>query len=162
MILEYAEPLRAAVTKLSINGRGRYVRVDPGAPITVKGRYIAQNPAESPTDTAQIILFLNEKFFKCVYNEIPAVTPEYSEGTFTAKCHAPTEQGKYRLLAGWAYNWNWPHEAYDYIRYADPERLETVGVIMVGPEAAVVSWLPAVLVAIPVVTVIGLAVASKR
>lgn len=156
-----AEPIRGAITKLDINGKGSQARLDPGEPLKITGEYKAQNPVESPTDTVQLILFLNGKFFKCVYNDIPAVAPNYTKGAFSARCTAPTTPGDYRLRAGWAYNWQWPEQAYDYIRLAEAARLDLVGLITVGPAPAAPSLLPAALVLVPTTIIIGMLAVSK-
>ena len=162
--LLYAETVRAAVTKLDINGQGAEAYLDPGVPLRISGTFKAQNPKTDPTDTVQLILFLDDKFFKCVYNNVPEATPDYTKDSFTFSCTTPTETGKYKIQAGWAYNWNWPEQAYNYL-LANPENIEDIGVLYVGEVkerkvAAIV--LPAALIAIPIVTIIGLAGTSKK
>ena len=154
-ILFYAEAIRGAITSLDINGQGPKARLDPGSPLTIKGTYKAQNPETRPTDTVQIILFLEDKFLKCVYNDVPAAAPNYTTGSFQFSCTVPAEQGKYAIRAGWAYNWNWPEQAYNYLS-VNPENVEDVGVLQVGVAVAAASVLPAVLIAIPIGTIIGM------
>jgi len=161
-LLLYAETLRATITKLDINGQGPEARLDPGSPLLIRGEYKVQNPETDPTDTVQLILFLEDKFLKCVYNNVPAAAPKFSTGSFTFRCTVPTEKGKYRIRAGWAYNWNWPKQAYNYLQ-ANPENIEDVGVLYVGPfkiEAA--ALLPAGVVIIPVATIIGMMALPKK
>ena len=157
-ILFYAEAIRGAITKLDINGQGPEARLDPGSPLTIKGTYKTQNPETNPTDTVQIILFLEDKFLKCVYNDVPAAAPNFTVGSFEFRCTVPTEEGKYAVRAGWAYNWNWPEQAYNYL-VANPENVEDVGVLYVGEaEGVAASLLPAALIGIPIGTIIGMIV----
>lgn len=161
-ILIYAEAIRGAVTKLDINGQGAEARLDPGTPLIVKGEYKVQNPKSDPTDTVQIILFLGDKFLKCLYNDVPDKAPNYTVGTFEFKCTVPTEEGKYALRVGWGYNWNWPEQAYNFL-LTEPERIMDVGVLYVGPVKEVAAaLLPIALVAIPVGTIIGMVAVSKK
>jgi len=159
----YAEAIRGTITNIDINGQGSEARLDPGAPLIIKGTFKAQNPKTDPTDVVQIILFLDDKFFKCVYNDVPAKEPNFTTGSFETKCTAPTEEGKYSLRAGYAYNWNWPEQAYRYL-LAYPEAIETIGTITVGPEAIpTAGLLPAALIAMPIIgTIISMAPSKRR
>jgi len=158
--LLYAETIRGAITKLDINGQGKKARLDPGSPLIIKGAFIAQNPNTDPTDTVQIILFLKDKFLKCIYNDVPEKAPNYTAGSFECRCTVPTEGGKYAIRVGWAYNWNWPAQAYNFL-LAYPERIETIGEITVGAPSPV-SVLPIALVAIPIGTIIGMVALPKK
>jgi len=159
--LLYAETPRGTITKIDINGQGSKARLDPGAPVTIKVEYAAKNPKSDPTDTVQLILFLNDKFLKCVYNDVPDVEPECTTGVFSCSCHAPTEPGKYTLSVGWAYNWNWPEQACNYL-LALPERIETIGSITVGAVPAPSALIPAAIIGIPVATIILMAAPRKK
>jgi len=159
--LLYAEPVRGTISRIDINGQGAEATLDPGSPLLIKGEYAAQNPKSDRTDTVQIILFLGDKFFKCVYNDVPAEEPNLTKGTFVCRCTAPTEKGEYALSVGWAYNWNWPEQAYKYL-LATPERIEKIGSITVGAPAPV-SPIAAALIAIPpIATIIGMATIRKK
>jgi len=160
MSILYAEPSRIAITRLDIDGQGPEARVDPESPLVIRLRYRVQNPKTEPTDTVQIILFREDEFLKCIYNDVPH-TP-YTEGVFEFKCTAPTEEGKYTIRAGWGHNWNWPDQAYKYL-LANPENTETIGVLYVGPlKLEIPTLIPAVIVAGSIGTLIGLMAIPKK
>ena len=161
-VLLYAEQIRAAITRLDINGQGPEARLDPGTPLHIKGTYRVQNPRSDPTDTVQLIIMLEDKFLKCVYNDVPAAAPRFTEGSFEFSCTVPSEEGRYTIRAGWGYNWNWPEQAYNYL-LANPENIEDVGVLYVGKfELAMAEIAPALIVALPVAIVIGLMAIPKK
>jgi len=160
-ILLYAEPSRASITKIDINGQGREARLDPGTPLTIKGELMVQNPKMNPTDEVQVILFLEDQFLKCVYNDIPALAPDYTVQSFEVKYTVPA-QGKYRIRMGWGYNWPWPEDAYNFLM-ANPENVTDVGVLYSGPvKLALPSLVPAVAVLVSVGIVIGTMMLPKK
>ena len=160
-ILLYAQTVRGAVTNIDINDQGLEARLDPGDPLTITGEYKVQNPADSPTDTVQIILFLDDKFLKCVFNDVAAKEPNFTTGSFEFRCTAPEIEGKYALRAGWGYNWNWPDQAYNYL-LAYPETIENIGTITVGVEEKP-RLLPAALTVMPIIgTIITIAPPKKK
>jgi len=159
-VLLYDGSPRGTVTKIDINGQGSEAKLDPGAPLIIGGEFAGKNPKSDPTDTLQLILFLNDKFLKCIYNDVPAVEPGFTEGSFTCKCTTPIERGKYTLAVGWAYNWNWPEQAYNYL-VSSPERIEVIGSITVGAPAPS-ALIPAAVIAIPLGTIILMAATPKK
>jgi len=145
------------VTALDINGQGSVAFLRPGESLRIKGRYVAQNPKDHPTRTLQIVLFLDGRFFKCVYNDVPPAEPKAEEGTFSLSCRAPEQVGRYLIRAGWGYNWPWPEDAYKYL-LAYPGGLDVVGEFSVGlfaPEKAL-NAVPFLILTIPgVVMLLG-------
>lgn len=159
-ILVFAETVRGAVTGIDINGQGSEARLFPGEPLTIRGTFKAQNPADSPTDTVQVIIFLDDKFYKCVFNDVPAKEPNYTQGSFEFKCSAPAEEGIYVLRAGWGYNWNWPEQAYKYLS-AYPENTENIGKLIIRLEEKP-RLMPLALAVMPIIgTIISLAPPKK-
>jgi len=150
------------VTGIDINGQGRSAFLKPKEPLKVKVSYAAQNSKEHPTDTLQIILFLDDKFFKCIYNDIPPVEPDVEEGEITMECTAPETAGRYVFRAGWGYNWPWPEDAYKNL-LTTPARLLPVGEFAVGAYAPTmaISPMPYLVLGIPAAVLIGLGVVEK-
>ena len=145
------------ITDIDINGQGSHAVLEPGEPLTIKGEFIAQNPKEHPVRTMQIILFRNDEFLKCIYNDIPPAEPDYIKGTFSFRCKAPETEGTYLIRSGWAYNWEWPEDAYKYL-LANPMRIETIGRFTVGfvVEEKVLSLIPYLILGLPAVTFLWL------
>jgi len=161
-LLLYAEPIRGIVTRLDIDGQGADARLLPGSPLRIKGTFKVQNPNSDPTDTVQLILFLEDKFLKCIYNDVPASAPNFTSGTFSHQCTVPQEKGTYRIRLGVAYNWNWPDQAYNYL-LSQPSEIQDIGYLIVGAyEEEKIEWLPIAIVAIPIATIIGIMALSKK
>ena len=119
------------MTSLCINKQGPNARVKPGDPLRFKVDFIAQNPEEDPNRILQLILFLDDKFLKCVYNDIPRTHPNVTRGSVSFGCDLPLENGKYTISSGWAYNWPWPLDAYNHL-LSNPKNIEKVGTLTVG------------------------------
>jgi len=166
LLYEWLDTVGGFITSLNIENQGHHARVDPGQLITVKGTIAAQNPAcpggRAPTDQIHIVLLLDNIFWKCVYDDVPAGKPNFTKAAFSFRTNAPTEQKVYKIRAGWGYNWPWPQDTVNWL-LANPERLEVVGSLTVGPAPKLVSYLPlALAIAAPTVTVIGLATLPKK
>lgn len=165
LLFEDKSTVGGHVTALDINGQGSSASVKPSEALRIKGKYVAQNSKLHPTDTVQIILFLDGQFFKCVYNDIPPAEPDSEEGVFSLRCQAPEKPGRYFLRAGWGFNWPWPQDAYSYL-LTTPAYLTTVGDFAVVLAAAQVSPMLSPLVVfaglmLPGVIFIGLGAKEK-
>jgi len=157
LLFEDLSTVGGHVTALDINGQGSVAFLKPGDPLRIKGKYAVQNPKDHPTRTVQLILFFDDKFLKCVYNDVPPAEPDVDVGVFSFSCHAPEVAGRYLIRAGWGYNWPWPEDAYKYL-LSYTGGLETVGEFSVGlfaPEKAI-SSLPLLVLTIPGVIFLGL------
>jgi len=157
ILFEDLSTVGAYVTDIDINGQGKSAFLKPDEPLIVKGRYQAQNPKDHPTRTVQLILFLDDRFLKCVYNDVAPAEPDGDIGVFSFRCRLPEMAGRYLIRAGWGYNWPWPEDAYKYL-LAYTGGLETVGEFSVGlfaPEKAI-SPLPLLVLTIPGVIFLGL------
>lgn len=166
LLYESLDTVGGWITSLNIENQGHHARVEPGQLITVKGTIAAQNPAcpggRAPTDQVHIVLLLDKTFWKCVYDDVPAGKPDFTRAAFSFRTYAPTEPKTYRIYAGWGFNWPWPQDTVNYL-LANPERLQYVGSLTVGPAPKIVSYVPLALVAgATTVTVIGLATLPKR
>lgn len=135
------------ITQITVNGRGNIAYVAPGEALSIKGRYVAQNPVEDPTRQVYILLFRRGEFWKCLYNEVPRAEPDATTGTFTFQCTAPTEPGEYEIKSGWAYNWEWPEDAANFLQ-ANPQNTESIGKLIVGLKP---QRLPLTVLALPII-----------
>jgi len=131
LLFEDLSTVGAYVTAIDINGQGKSAFLKPDERLSISGKYVVQNPKDHPTRTVQLILFLGDAFLKCLYNDVPPVEPEGEEGTFSFSCYLPPMAGRYPVRAGWAYNWPWPQDAYNYL-LAYPQGIETVGEVTIG------------------------------
>lgn len=158
ILFEDLSTVGAHVTAIDINRQGRSAFLKPGEALTVRGRYHAQNPKDHPTRTLQLILFLDDRFLKCVYNDVPPAEPDAETGTFSFSCRLPELAGRYLIRAGWGYNWPWPEDAYKYL-LAYPQNVEAVGEVSVGvfveKPISPLSALPYVMPVVGVVMVLG-------
>ena len=152
LLYESLSTVGGYITYISINGQGSSATLEPGEPLLIEGEFIAQNPKEHPVRTMQIILFRNGEFLKCVYNDIPPAEPDFIKRKFSFKCKTPETEGTYLIRSGWAYNWQWPEDAYRYL-LANPMRIETVGRFTVGfaVEEKVLSLIPYLILGLPAV-----------
>ncbi len=80
LLFEAGPTVGGHITAIDINGQGSSAFVKPDEPLRIEVKYSAQNSGKRPTDTMQIILFMDDKFFKCVYNDIPPAEPDVEEG----------------------------------------------------------------------------------
>jgi hypothetical protein len=158
LLFEDLSTVGGYVTAIDINGQGKSAFLKPDERLIISGKYVVQNPRDHPTRTVQLILFLEDKFLKCIYNDVPPAEPDAEEGTFSFKCYPPELPSRYAIRAGWAYNWPWPEDAYKYL-LAYPQKIETVGEFSVGvfveKPISPLSALPYVLPVVGVVMVLG-------
>lgn len=163
LLFEGASTVGGYVTAIDINGQGRQAFLKPDEPLRMKISYAAQNSRKHPTDTLQIILFLGDKFFKCIYNDVPPAEPDVEEGELTVECAAPKDAGRYVIRAGWGYNWPWPEDAYKNL-LAMPTSLFPIGEFSVGgyaPTGMAISPVPYLVLGIPAAVLIVLGVREK-
>lgn len=150
------------ITKIDINGQGAVALLKPGEQLRIRGSFLAQNPKEHPTNTLQIILFLGDRFLKCVYNNVPPKEPKVYKGSFSFSCTVPELKGRYYIRAGFGYNWPWPEDAYRFL-LANPQRIEVAGELAVGAYVEKgISLVPLLILAIPGVILLGLGARGKK
>ena len=160
LLFEDYSTVGGCITVMDINGQGAVALLKPGEPLRIRGSFGAQNPKEHPTNTVQIILFLEDRFLKCVYNNVPPKEPDVYKGSFTFSCTVPELEGRYLIRAGYGFNWPWPEDAYKFL-LANPQRIETVGELAVGAYAEKgISLVPLIMLAIPGVIFLGLGARS--
>lgn len=163
LLFETTPTVGGHITAIDINGQGSSAFVKPDEPLKIKVKYAAQNSKKYPTDTMQIILFMDGKFFKCVYNDIPPAEPDVEEGELMVRCDEYKPAGRYILSYGWGYNWPWPEDAYKYL-LTKPQNLMQIAELAVGqvaPTGKAISSVPYIVLGIPAMVLIGLGVTEK-
>jgi hypothetical protein len=91
---------------ITLNGGGNTITVAPGTVINVGGDYSISNPSFCPTCIQQLIIGIDTVAATCIYDGIPDVCPNYTNGVITTTVTAPSDTGVYTMYVNNPFNFS--------------------------------------------------------